>query len=344
MPVKTRKTEISMLNILLCLMVVFIHVSSSPVSQLNKESIQYIAVMIPWRLSAFVVQGFIFLSGLKFFIKGTENFNYIQFLKKRIKTIIIPYLIWVMVYYVYFCSIGYFPFSIKDYIIYVINGSIVSPFYFIVAIVQFYVLMPLWIKLFKIFDSKILLVVSFFIMILAKKYLPHLLGNSFLYYDRIFTTYLFYWVLGCAAGLNYNSFKNFASKTILFFAVAFIIIASADSYFSLQSFAYGQYVPFLENLHVLYCISAIIFTFGFFTILSNKGIELNGILKNIDSSSFYIYLSHCFVMNIVNHIIELFGIYSIGKAYLIRFLAVYIITITLCVCYIKLKKRIFTRR
>ena len=75
MPVKTRKTEISMLNILLCLMVVFIHVSSAPVSQLNKESFQYITVMVPWRLSAFVVQGFIFLSGLKFFIKGTENFN-----------------------------------------------------------------------------------------------------------------------------------------------------------------------------------------------------------------------------------------------------------------------------
>lgn len=344
MPVKTRKTEISMLNILLCLMVVFIHVSSAPVSQLNKESFQYVSVMVPWRLSAFVVQGFIFLSGLKFFIKGTENFNYLQFLKKRIKTIIIPYLIWVMVYYVYFCSIGYFPFSIKDYIIYVINGSIVSPFYFIVAIVQFYVLMPLWIKLFSIIDKKILVALSFIIMILAKRYLPILIGDSFLYYDRIFTTYLFYWVFGCAAGLNYESFKNFASKTFLFSASAFAIIAIANSYFSLQSFAHGQYVPFLENLHVVYCIAAILFTFGLFTILSNKGIELNGLLKNIDASSFYIYLSHCFVMNIVNHIIELCGIYSIGKAYLIRFLCVYIITITLCVCYIKFKKKILSRR
>lgn len=344
MPVKIRKTEISMLNILLCLMVVFIHVSSAPVSQLNKESFQYITVMVPWRLSAFVVQGFIFLSGLKFFIKGTENFNYADFIKKRIKTIIIPYLIWVMVYYVYFCAIGYFPFSIKDYIIYAINGSIVSPFYFIVAIVQFYVLMPVWIKLFNIIDSKILLLISFGIMIAAKKYLPILIGNWFLYYDRIFTTYLFYWILGCAAGLNYNSFKNFVSKTLPFSAAAFAIIASANIYFSLQSFAYGRFVPFLENLHVLYCISAILFIFGFFTILSNKGIELSGFLKNIDASSFYIYLSHCFIMNIINHIIALCGVYSIGEAYLIRFVTVYVITITLCVCYIKLKKRILLRR
>lgn len=72
--------------------------------------------------------------------------------------------------------------------------------------------------------------------------------------------------------------------------------------------------------------------------------ELDSFFKNIDASSFYIYLSHCFVMNIINHIIELCGIYSIGKAYLIHFVTVYVITITLCVCYIKLKKRILSRR
>ncbi len=340
----SKKTEISMLNIMLCLFVVFIHVSSAPVSQLNKASFQYMAVMIPWRLSAFVVQGFIFLSGLKFFIKGTDNFNYTVFLKKRIKTIIIPYLIWVMVYYVYFCAIGYFPFSIKDYIIYVINGSIVSPFYFIVIIVQFYILMPLWIKLFKTFESKILVIISFILMIMAKKYLPLFIGNSFLYYDRIFTTYLFYWILGCAAGLNYNSFRALASKIIFFSAAAFAIAALSDAYFSLKSFAYMQYVPFLENLHVLYCITAILFSFGFFAVLSDKGFKFGSILKNIDSSSFYIYLSHCFVMNIIDHITARLGIYSIGEAYLLRFISVYVITITLCVCYIKLKKRILSRR
>ncbi len=344
MPATTRKTEISMMNILLCLIVVFVHVSSAPVSQLNKESLQYITVMVPWRLSAFAVQGFIFLSGLKFFIKGSESFRYIPFLKKRIKTIIIPYLIWVMVYYVYFCSIGYFPFSIKDYIIYVINGSIVSPFYFIVIIVQFYVLMPLWIKLFNIIDKKILVVLSLIIMIAAKRYLPDIIGSSFLYYDRIFTTYLFYWFFGCAAGISYKNFKNFASKAFPFSASSFGIIAITNSYYSLQSFAYGHYVPFLENLHVVYCITAILFTFGLFTILANKGIVLGSFLKNIDAASFYIYLSHCFVMNIVNHIIELCGVYSIGKAYLIRFISVYIITITLCVCYIKFKKTILSRR
>lgn len=97
--------------------------------------------------------------------------------------------------------------------------------------------MPVWIKLFNIIDSKILLLISFAIMIAAKKYLPILIGNWFLYYDRIFTTYLFYWILCCAAGLNYNSFKNFVSKTLPFsWRAAFAIIASANIYFSLQSF------------------------------------------------------------------------------------------------------------
>ena len=61
---KKRLAELSYLNLLLCLLVIFIHVSAEPVSRLNRDSLQYLVVVVPWRLSAFVVQGFFFLSGV----------------------------------------------------------------------------------------------------------------------------------------------------------------------------------------------------------------------------------------------------------------------------------------
>ena len=324
-------------------MVVFIHVSSIPVSQLQKDSLQYLGVMLPWRLSAFVVQGFIFLSGLKFFMKGTEKFNYLPFLKKRIKTILLPYIIWTAAYYVYYCSIGYFPFDIKVLCGYILNGSIVSPFYFIIAIFQFYLLMPLWICIFKAVDKRIVLVLSFVIMVLAKKYLPLVFPN-FAYHDRIFTTYIFYWILGCYAGLDYGKFKNFAIKYIPVESVVFVVLALTDGILSYNVFAKGFVFNQLENLHLLYCISAIMFLFGLFSILCKNGFNMNKILKNIDSSSFYIYLSHCFVMNIVNRKMTQIGMTSIGKMYIVRILSVYIITSVLCILYLNIKKKFIKRR
>jgi len=215
MPLNSKKTEISFLNILFCIIVMFVHISSEPMSKLDKSSIQYIFVLIPWRLSAFIVQGYIFLSSLKLFLKNTDKFNYKEFLKNRVKLIFVPYLMWVMVYYLYFCSIDYFDFKLLDYVRYVLNGSIVSPFYFVIIIFQFYILMPLWTNLFKKYKSSVLVVTSLFIMILSKKYFPVIFGDSFKYYDRILTTYIFYWFWGCAVGLNYNSFKNFVTKNTI---------------------------------------------------------------------------------------------------------------------------------
>ena len=334
-----RRVEITFLNVLLCLLVIFIHVSSSPVSNLNKDSLQYLIVMVPWRLSAFVVQGFIFLSGLKLFLKGCDNFNYGVFIKKRLKTILLPYALWVMIYYVYFCAIGYFPFSLKDYIMYLLDGSIVSPFYFIIAITQYYILMPLWILLVKKIHPAILIIGSMVIMVLAKAYLPSILGQSFRYYDRIFTTYLFYWIFGCCAGLHYEKFKTAIKRLFPLATLLFITAAAFDACLSYGSFAKGMYFPYLENLHVLYCVFAILFLYGLFLRLSKLNVPFMKLIKGIDVSSYYIYLSHCFVMNIADHTMAILGIGSIGAAYLMRIISVYSITLSLCILYSTIKSR-----
>ena len=88
-----RKQEISFLNTVLCLLVMFIHICSPAVIGLQNESTQFACVFLPWRASAFVVQGFLFLSALKFFRGMQKEFDYSRFLWGRAKKIGIPYVI-----------------------------------------------------------------------------------------------------------------------------------------------------------------------------------------------------------------------------------------------------------
>lgn len=142
---RKRIPEISFLNILLCVLVVFIHSSSEPVSSLDKSTLSWAICFIPWRLSAFAVQGFLLLSGVKLFLgQSKSQTSYPAFIAKRFRTVFLPYALWVVVYYIYFLRLRYFDFSLIDLASYIVKGDLVGHFYFVIAIMQFYLLMPLW--------------------------------------------------------------------------------------------------------------------------------------------------------------------------------------------------------
>ena len=92
---RKRLVEISLCSIFFCLLVVWIHVSSAAISSFDPAGWQYAVVFFPWKLSAFVVQGFLFLSALKLFMRPAEEFSYRRFWRSRMTRIVIPYLIWV---------------------------------------------------------------------------------------------------------------------------------------------------------------------------------------------------------------------------------------------------------
>lgn len=344
MEIKKPKQEIVFANVLMCLLVVFIHISSSAVSTLDKNSIQYIVVMIPWRLSAFVVQGFIFLSALKIFIKQKPVTNYKHYYISRIKTIVVPYVIWVVIYYIYFCNHGYFQFNLEHLIKNMALGTLVSPFYFIVVIVQFYALLPLWQWLYKRFNPVSILFFSLIITVLCGQFLPKVInaisgGYSFAYNDRLLTTYFLYWSMGAICGIYYEQLNMFFTKNLNIIALVFMLFACIDIYLSFQVFVKGIYVPSLETIHIFYCVAAILFTMAL-----GIRIKPQPILMAINSISYPIYLAHCFVLIWVNDKLAGNGINDIGTSYAIRFFTVYIITITGCLAFKSLKKILFTKK
>lgn len=283
-----KRREIDRVNVTLCILVMLIHILSKAVSALDRRSLQFAAVFVPSRLSSFVVQGFIFLSAAKYFMKYCDGgFNYGSFLKSRIKTVVLPYVLWNVIYYLALIPLGYFIFNPAELAGYILKGNMISHFYFVVVIVQFYLLMPFWLWLVKRADARIMIPMSLVIMIAFGQYI----APGWRYNDRIFLKYIFYWICGCYAGANYKAFAEGLKKYFRAILCIFVAIAVTDAALTLINASGIRYIGGLENIHIAYCTAAIMCTFGIF-LWKSKKTDI-GLFNVINRQSYNIYLSHC---------------------------------------------------
>jgi surface polysaccharide O-acyltransferase-like enzyme len=102
--------------------------------------------------SRFSVPIFFFISafGLFYKIDLSEPFDYEKFLRRRFKAVLLPYLIWSALYIIhdsFFYSTGIpAPESLAKILFF---GLAKYQLYFLVILIWFYLLMPLWIKIIK---------------------------------------------------------------------------------------------------------------------------------------------------------------------------------------------------
>ena len=197
MSVQKRREELTTLNLLFCLMVLWSHCSGHPITVLDHSSWQYGLMISLQRLTFVSVSGFFFLSGVKLTLNSASAPPppLGRYWAKRWKGIFLPYLLAVAVYYVYFVSHGYFSFSLRDLAGYMIRGDLSSPFYFVIALAQFVLLVPLFRWLPRRWSPSVLLPISLGITWLSALYCNEILGllipgAHFSYNDRLFTTYL----------------------------------------------------------------------------------------------------------------------------------------------------------
>lgn len=336
--------EISAMNALLCLLVIFIHVSASPVTALQKGSAAYAVVFTPWRLSAFVVQGFIFLSGMKYFVGGAKP-DYKRFYISRLTRVVLPYVLWNLIYYGCFMYTGIYTFSLTDLVKFILSGTLVGHFYFIIVILQFYLLMPLWKKLVDTVRPARLLIPAAVVSLVLGKFLPRIIGwilpgQVFAYNDRVLTTYLIYWLAGCCAGKYYEAVLGIVKRGRHYILAGFMLLAAAEAVSSYVVFTGIQKLGWLNILHYLYCMGAVLSLFTLLSWLYEKRSAPGRLIRGIDAASYNIYLSHCLVIFIVNALMYRAGITRIGATYALRVFAVYSVTLTLCFAWTHIRKRL----
>jgi len=325
-----RKSELSLFNIFMCLSVVFVHVLSWTITEMDRDSVQYIFMLVPWRLLQFVVQGFIFLSAVKLFSSKRET-NYESFLVGRYKKIVLPYVLWVIIYYAYFIWTYGYTFSFAKLGEYLLFGTICSHFYFIVIIMQFYLNLPLFKWVFSKINAAWLAAASVLLTALFKQLV------FFQYDDRVLPAYLCYFVIGAAVGKNYDSVKAAVRKRFGFIAVLFALAAFADAFLTYRAQVHGETFRFIETVHIIYCISAIFFFFGLFLLFEKK--ELPSFLAVVDRSSYLIYLCHVLFIYMANALAPRFGITGMAASLLFRFVFAFGATLIFSMGYTALTEK-----
>ena len=273
--------QITVMNAALCLFVVLIHLTFAPLSELIPKSVPHILIFAVNKVLGFCVPAFIFLSGFKLFKSYEERpLNIRQFFDRRFKKIVIPYFFAVLIYIFYFGAKGWLE---DGFFKMLILGTVSAHFYYIVVLVQLYLLFPL---IFQFFErhSRTILGASLLITLFCVIFLQD--G----YWDRFFGTYIFYFVLGMfwAKYDLYAGLKEKLSKI----CVAYVLILIFHI-FRLYELEYaGQKYELFPIVNMIYITLAIILLYAVseeFLRYSKKVIRLSGLLGRC---SYSIYLYH----------------------------------------------------
>ncbi len=337
-----KKNEISVLNVLFCLMVIFIHVTAAPImGHYTTENVSRILFFIH-RMCGVAVHGFVFLSSVKLFLKDTSKIDYRKYIKTRFHKIYIPYLIFVTIYYLFEVTRGFYEFNIPQLCEFILFGSGESHFYFIFVIMQFYLLFPLWRKLLETKRVFMLLGIAAVVNVVFYCHLPDILSAfniNFTYNHGLFTSYIFVWILGCVCGKYYDIFIDFVKIHFWKFGIAALILLFADSYMSYGISYYYKFYPGLDYVRLLYLYTMLLFMYGLFTLYRPR-IFRTELFEKINNATFSIFLFHIFVIYAVNGFTS--NVFSFGqlRMYLINFVLVYSISVTMCVMFGNYARRV----
>lgn len=328
---KQRRQELSVMNVLFCLAVIMIHILAYPVSSFPVGSIKYTFFMIPWRMMSFVVQGFIFLSGVKLFLTNKDKLSYKDYLKSRCKAILGPYIFCTVVYCTFYILFYGYIITLDYYLSRLVFGNLAVHFYFIPLLLQFDILLPFWKKL--VYKCSAIFVIPLFIMISAyfEKNMVAVVGiftndTIPIFNDRVFTTYMSFWVIGCFVGRYYDEFCDLLKKNFCFICVVFgaMFVTCAVS----SGVAYNELdmIPDMNTIHYFYSLTAIIFLFALSLKLPEGITAKIPLFDFIDRQSYDIYLWHLLVLMVADYCVRHLGLAMQSLAFIFRVLFVYTFT------------------
>ena len=269
-------------------------------------------------VTRFSVPIFFFVSAFGLFISQPlkKDFHYPAFMYKRFRAVLLPYLAWSILYMLHYTWISgdtslwhrplvyeYFLFGLASY-----------QLYFLVILVWFYALMPLWRQLVRlVLKAPMLGLVSLLLAQIAFNYYSSYILSAT--YDNYYLNlaikhrmsywvlhYLFIFILGGICAERYSHFLAFLKENCRQITVCFILTLTGilthyyyliyHTHYTLE--AAVNTVHQLSPIGVLYTASATLFWFNVFT--KPLPVLLAAGLHQLGKYSYVIYLVHPFVM------------------------------------------------
>lgn len=326
--------ELDYMRVIACFAVMIVHVSATGVTEYIHGSFPHIVMTLLNRSLKFTTPIFIFLSGVTgFYGYRNKEFNYFEFISKRLKNVLIPYLVWCVIYYFVYIKVGYYAFNIKFFVKSVLQGTMSYHLYFVIIITQLYLLGPIFYKLVKKSKNRIrLLVISAIITSLCVEYLRFDLS------DRVFLKYMFFYMFGIFVTLENEKFTSWLKKYSVLATIGYIVVGLAYTLVSYYDMKIYSYVWFL------FSTVSILFVYLVGLVSKEKLRKFYGLIKLFGQSSYYIYLMHPIILTTMIIMTADKGILSITTKLIIYFSVVIPVTVISCLLYTMVKNKIKSYR
>lgn len=308
---KSKLSELDVVRALAILAVVIIHSTSSGSVVLPQGGFPQLFFLWVNKLSNFAVPVFLALSGLVLFYRYQGDWSgrgALQFYLKRVKQIVIPYLIWSMIYYVYEgWLLGLFyptwwnwSFNLTDWLNLLPYGDAKYHLYFLVIIAQFYLVFPLLMSLVNRFAwiGKWLFAIG--VIIQLAHYL-HQRIDPVDHYHLWCLSYFAYFTFGGWIGLYYDQLKAWFSRYIAVVLAVFAVsgIAFAGMFHLTQKGQKFEGYQFELSLF-FYCLTALVVLIWASEWIQKKLSGVTKVLYSLGNVSFGIYLMHPLVLTTWN--------------------------------------------
>jgi peptidoglycan/LPS O-acetylase OafA/YrhL len=251
------------------------------------------------RLSHFTVPVFIWISGVVLFYNYYDHWNKqaaLAFTYKRIKRLLMPYLLWSLFYYFYnqFMFHGKIGFDGLSVLKLLLSGNASYHLYYIVIIVQFYLLCPILMSLMTNYRFIRINLIPLAFLFQAAVYSYSHWVQPIPYYSSLFPGYSVMFAFGAWSGIYYQSLIKWLdahrSWIIAFFGIAGICYTAMyvlDQY-GMASFENTWY----ELVLLLFCAAAGPSFLQIGKVMLAQSPQVSTILLSLGAASFGIYLAH----------------------------------------------------
>jgi len=322
---KRRIDEIDILRGLTFLAIVMQHTLACYMYSPGIGKAPAVASALLLTLVRYAVPMFIFITGLVLYYNhGDGELNYGYFLKQRFTQIFIPYFVWTFIYFI--CTNFSFAMIVSSPGVVALKlfkltvaGEGYYHLWFMVAILQFYLLFPLFRNLISRNKSRPLVTLSicFMVQLLLLSFywyqVPVIFNNIhspwiktlLAYRDRIFISWFFYFVLGGFAGLYVEKLRELFSSIrivniVLFLcSLAFIFsqLLKTGHLDSTNAFILNnQFTGPLNYMMMLYISSSFIIIYDLSQTLFLKHRLIMKVLKTFGRYSYGCYFVHAFIL------------------------------------------------
>jgi probable poly-beta-1,6-N-acetyl-D-glucosamine export protein len=309
-----RLAVIDGLRVVAILAVIFIHITSRSLNQLNNDLFQMPTVFFLNQASRFAVPLLFLLSGVSLGIRYKDKLNWQEFYQKRFIKIGIPYLIWSLIYTFIIHKSPITFLMTPEFILHLFRGSSEFHLYFIPALLILYIFFPILNLLRKFFHKPIVLVILFFLQLI-------ILANDYYYWDvhpnqlpneirvAVFNLIIFIW--GIVISDYLPKINIFIDKRRKIFYLITVLSLGAILFESYKLYYFYNITRYFESQ---WRLAIYIYTWGIAGIVFNIGnqfaIKFSQVLYKLSRLTFFVYFIHVLYISVFWRIIGSFIFYK----------------------------------